>query len=402
MPSCHLYGALVPSSVVSLLVHILTYHISYTNFPASIGGYFAEPAQNFPSVFSPTGIFAKFPYLLPNLLCTGLLLIAIVAGYFLLNETHPDMQPWSTQEDLDKTNAETPLLPAQGAMSNAPANLTAESYGTFDDVDAHHDAMWHVKSNGNWIEGNSPSHEKVITKTVLTFVIALGIFTYHSMTYDHLLPIFLQDKRADDVSSMALSPNALGGGLGIPLQNVGIIMSVNGLVQLFIQAAIFPVLASFFGVWRLLMLVTIGHPVAYFITPFIPLLPASLIYPGIYTCLTIRSLTSIVAYPLLLIMVKESAPAPNHLGKINGLAASTGAACRTVASPIAGLLYGISIDVRFTPLAWWASALVAIVGVCQIPCMSRAARTCNVRVHPALSHRRASQVVHVDAQDDEA
>lgn len=220
------------------------------------------------------------------------------------------------------------------------------------------------------------------------------------MTYDHLLPIFLQDKRADDVSSMALSPNALGGGLGIPLQNVGIIMSINGLIQLFIQAAVFPVLASFFGVWRLLILVTIGHPIAYFIVPFLPLLPASLVYPGIYVCLTIRSLTSIVAYPLLLIMVKEAAPAPNHLGKINGLAASTGAACRTMASPIAGLLYGISIDMRFTPLAWWASVLVAIVGVLQIPCMSRAARTCNVSVNPALSQRRQSEVVHIVIEDE--
>lgn len=318
-----------------------------------------------------------------------------------MEETHPDMQPWSTQEELDATSAQTPLLPAQGAMSNAPATLTAESYGTFDDVDAHHDEMWRIKSNGDWMEDVSPVCEKVITKTVLTFVIALGIFTYHSMTYDHLLPIFLQDKRADDVSAMVLSPNALGGGLGVPLQDVGIIMSINGLIQLFIQAAIFPALASFFGVWRLLILVTIGHPIAYFIVPFLPMLPASLVYPGIYACLTIRSLTSIVAYPLLLIMIKEAAPAPNHLGKINGLAASTGAACRTMASPIAGLLYGISIDIRFTPLAWWASALVAIVGVLQIPCMSRAAQKCHVSVSPALSHRNASQVVHIVVQEDD-
>ncbi|KAF9740248.1 hypothetical protein PMIN03_006872 [Paraphaeosphaeria minitans] len=368
----------------------------------SIGGYFAEPADNFPSLFSSTGIFAKFPYLLPNILCTGLLLVAIFAGYFLLEETHPDMQPWSSQADLDATTAETPLLPAQGAIANAPANLTAESYGTFDDVDTHHDEIWRVKSNGDWIQENSPSHEKVITKTVLTFVIALGIFTYHSMTYDHLLPIFLQDKRADDVSSMSLSPNAFGGGLGIPLQNVGIILSINGLIQLFIQAAVFPVLASIFGVWRLLVLVTVGHPIAYFVVPFLPLLPASLVYPGIYACLTVRSITSIVAYPLLLIMIKEAAPAPNHLGKINGLAASTGAACRTMASPIAGLLYGISIDIRFTPLAWWASALMAVVGVLQIPCMSRAARNCNVSVTSALSQRRKSEVVHIVVEDAEA
>lgn len=201
------------------------------------------------------------------------------------------------------------------------------------------------------------------------------------MTYDHLLPIFLQDKRADDISAFAISPAYFTGGLGIPLQDVGIIMSINGLIQLFIQAAVFPVLASCFGVWKLLILVTLGHPVAYLIVPFLSLLPPNLLYTGIYTCLTVRSLTSIVAYPLLLLMVKEAAPSPSHLGKINGLAASTGAACRTVASPIAGLLYGLSIDLRFTPLAWWVSALVAIFGAFQIPFLSREASNCNARIH---------------------
>lgn len=89
------------------------------------------------------------------------------------------MQPWSTQEDLDATTAETPLLPTQGATANAAANLTTECYGTFDAVDVQRDELWRVKSNGEWIEDSS--NDKVITRTVLTFVFALGIFTYHSV-----------------------------------------------------------------------------------------------------------------------------------------------------------------------------------------------------------------------------
>lgn len=227
------------------------------------------------------------------------------------------------------------------------------------------------------------------------------------MTYDHLLPIFLQGKRSDDISVFTTSPSSLGGGLGVPLQDVGIILSVNGLIQLFIQAVVFPLLASWLGVWRLLVLVTIGHPIAYFIVPFLQLLPQNLVYPGIYACLTIRSLTSIVAYPLLLIMIKEGAPAPSHLGKINGLAASTGAACRTMASPIAGLLYGLSLDLHFTPLAWWASAAVAIAGVVQIPFLSREASNCHASVHAAarccVSRNRAAKdsVVRITVEEGE-
>ncbi|KAI4711744.1 hypothetical protein J4E89_003186 [Alternaria sp. Ai002NY15] len=371
----------------------------------SIGGYFAEPARNFPSVFSPTGLFAKFPYLLPNIICASLLLLSIFMAYFLLEETHPDKQPRGYFEQYDAAVAETPLLPAQGATADASANLTAESYGTFNAVEVEHDEIWRVRSNGDWVE--SPTSEKVFTRPVIMFVVALGIFTYHSMTYDHLLPIFLQDKRADDdMNALDLSPSSLGGGLGIPIQNVGIILSLNGIIQLVIQGFVFPLLADCFGVWRLLLMVTLAHPIAYFIVPFLQLLPENLVYPGLFACLTVRNLTSILAFPLLLIMIKEATPDRSHLGRINGLAASTGAACRTVASPIAGLLYGLSLELHFTPLAWWGSALVAICGALQVPFLNRAAHECHARVRNVASdyltkERRRSEVVRIVVEDQE-
>ncbi|KAH3954253.1 hypothetical protein HBH53_025370 [Parastagonospora nodorum] len=370
----------------------------------SIGGYFAEPVQSFPGLFSATGIFAKFPYLLPNLICSSLLFLSMIMAYFLLDETHPDRQLRGRFEQYDSAVAQTPLLPAQGATADAPANLTSESYGTFNNVEVQRDEVWRVRSSGEWVE--APADRKVFSWTVIQFVVALGIFTYHSMTYDHLLPIFLQDKRADDINAFQLSSSSMGGGLGIPVQKVGVIMSLNGVIQLLIQAFVFPLLAEFFGVWRLLLLVTLTHPVAYLVVPFLQLLPQSLLYPGIFACLTIRSLTAILAFPLLLIMIKEAAPDKSHLGKINGLAASTGAACRTVASPIAGLLYGLSIDIHFTALAWWASAAVAIIGAMQVPFLNRAANHCHARVRTATrccfqdDTAPRNEVVRITIEDD--
>ncbi|KAF2633560.1 MFS general substrate transporter [Macroventuria anomochaeta] len=363
----------------------------------SIGGIFSQPAENFPSMFSSTGLFAMFPYLLPNLMCSSLLILSMVMAYFLLEETHPDKRPGHHKEGDDTATANTPLLPAQGATADAPADLTSESYGTFNAVEVQHDEMWRVRSNGDWVE--QPASEKVLTKTVVTFVVALSIFTYHSMTYDHLIPIFLQDKRADDVHAQELSYTALGGGLGLSTQQVDLILSINGVIQLAIQAVVFPMLADRFGVWRLLLMVTLAHPIAYIIVPFLQLLPPNLVYPGLFAALSVRNLTSILAFPLLLIMIKESAPDKSHLGKINGLAASTGAACRSVASPIAGLLYGLSIEVRFTPLAWWASALVALVGALQVPFMNRAANNCHARVRMAFKEQSRDETVHITVED---
>jgi hypothetical protein len=348
----------------------------------SIGGCFANPAETYPSLFSAHGLFAKFPFLLPNVICVALLVIAMFFGYFCLEETHPDKQPWSSQADLDASTAETPLLPTQGANAHAAANLASESYGTMNDVDMRRDESWQVRSSGEWIEPEA-KNEKVFTKPVIMFVVALGLFTSHSMAYDHLIPIFLQDKRADDVLVNTISSNAFAGGLGLSIHDVGIILSINGIIELFIQAAVFPVMASWFGVWKLLLIVTIGHPISYFIVPYLPLFPLKWLYPAIYAAMTVRNFFSILAYPLLLIMIKEAAPSASVLGKINGLAASTGAACRTIASPLGGLLYGISIDIGFTPLAWWIWTLIAMIGALQVPFLSREAQKCHARVHAA-------------------
>jgi hypothetical protein len=171
------------------------------------------------------------------------------------------------------------------------------------------------------------------------------------------------------------------------MQQVGLIMSFNGIIALFVQGLLFPLLASWLGVWRLFVIVTIGHPLAYFIVPYLLLLPTPWLYHGIFTALFIRNVFNIMAYPLLLILIKEACLSPSHLGKINGLAASVGGGCRTVASPVAGLLYGLGAQFRFAPLPWWASALVALAGAAQLPWIDRVkSKTALVRTAAAWAH----------------
>lgn len=338
----------------------------------SIGGYFASPTESWPGAFPRHGVFDKFPYLLPNLICVALMFVSVLAGYFCLEETHPDMQPWSTAKDLEETEAETPILPAQAGTTTPAVNLAQESYGTFNAV-SEEEAVeeWDLNPDGTSRPASvhSTDEKKVFTKKVVMLTIALGIFTYHSMTYDHLLPIYFQDDRASssgEVMRALDSHPSFAGGLGLSVKDVGVIMSFNGIIALVVQALVFPLICSWLGVWRTFILVSLGHPIAYFIVPYLAFLPEHLLYPGIYICLTVRNVFSILAYPLLLILIKEASPRPSCLGKINGAAASTGAACRTMASPIAGFLYGIGIQMQFTAIAWWASALVAVVGAVQV------------------------------------
>ena len=375
----------------------------------AIGGTFARPAISMPSVFSSAGIFAHFPYLLPNLICAAILLISILFGYFFLIETHPDMQAWSTQEELEHTTAETPLMTAV-ATSDFGGDLRSDPYGTLNNVDIHETKEWKVNADGTSCSASISSKDtpKYLTRKVAMIVVALGIFTYHSMTYDHLLPIFLQDDRIS-TSSVPRSPFSIPGGLGLAIRSVGIIMSINGLIALFIQAILFPLFASWLGVWRTFVMVTVLHPIAYFIVPYLAFLPANSLYPGIYVCLAIRNFLSILAYPVLLILLKEAAPSPSVLGKVNGLAASAGAACRTIAPPIAGCLYGEGTKIGFTGLAWWGSGIVAIAGAFQILSIQRTKnKTATIKpmasfMRNAMPTERDEDVVHITVRDmDEA
>lgn len=379
-----------------------------------IGGYFATPTVNFPGTFLDNPFFARFPYALPNLVCVGLMSGSIIAGYLCLAETHPDMQPWSTPKDLANTHAKTPLMPTQASTTSASADLSHESYGTFNEVsEGPLGEQWNLNPNGTSrpVSIRSGTSQKVFTKPVVMLTVALGFFTYHSMTFDHLLPIFFQDERVSSTGEImenwSLGTHAdyrsLGGGLGLSIKDVGVIMAVQGIIALVIQAVVFPVAASLLGVWRVFLGVTILHPVAYLIVPGLALLPDYLLYPGIYTCLTVRNLLSILAYPVLLILIKEASPSSSSLGKINGLAASTGAGCRTIASPVAGFLYGLGIRIEFTAIAWWASALIAVVGAVQVLMIKRTRGGPEHQVHSFIAHERRedSSVVRIRIHQDE-
>ncbi|KAI2624238.1 MFS general substrate transporter [Hypoxylon sp. NC1633] len=333
----------------------------------AIGGILADPHESWPHAFPKGTLFANFPYLLPNLCCAALLLISICLGYFLLEETHPDMVPRVLLPDDTYVSDETPLIETSDAIKQPAVDLRAETYGTFrnrNSVEGSRDMLCRK-------EPEKKTGVNIFTKKIMALVMALSIFTYHSMTYDHLLPIFFEDEKvrighAPEESLLSrFNPLYSPGGLGLSMQSVGFVMAINGAIALFVQVVVFPLAAEKIGVFRLFILATVLQPLAYVIVPTLVHLPDSLLYAGIYSCLTVRNMLSIVLYPLLLILIKEASPSPSVLGKVNGLAASAGAACRMVAPPVAGYLYSIGSQIDCTGLAWYGSAFVAIIGAFQ-------------------------------------
>jgi hypothetical protein len=85
---CRSSGLLGTFSIHRILDPDLTYARSIVG--ATLGGTLAQPVKNFPSIFRPGSIFDIYPFLLPNLVCTGFVFLGVVFGILFLEETHAD------------------------------------------------------------------------------------------------------------------------------------------------------------------------------------------------------------------------------------------------------------------------------------------------------------------------
>lgn len=57
---------------------------------AGIGGALADPVKTHPTMFKPDGFFGRFPYLLPNLVCSAVIAFNLIVGVLYLEESHED------------------------------------------------------------------------------------------------------------------------------------------------------------------------------------------------------------------------------------------------------------------------------------------------------------------------
>lgn len=74
--------------MVFVATFCLTIHSSIIG--AGIGGVLSDPVKSYPDFFDSNGLFGKYPYLLPNLVCTAIVVLGLVVGLLFLEETHED------------------------------------------------------------------------------------------------------------------------------------------------------------------------------------------------------------------------------------------------------------------------------------------------------------------------
>lgn len=355
---------------------------------SAMGGFLAQPARFYPHVFPEDGLFGRYPYLLPNLVAVVAIVLAIIQGIIFLEETNPiiydDGYATSVMDDSDMEET-TSLLNGNGAARQRAPRLSAvsdrprfmeeslpfpmetnfdlrrSSFGTTHSIQVTKP----VRPPRTGLRPNPPSRMqstssfkgKTFTWNVIMVTTAFVIFSYHQMAYANLLPTHLLDYPHN-----AFGQLDLWGGLGFTVHDVGIYLAVNGVIGLFVQGIIFPFFVNRVGVWKSFVWMIVLYPTAYVLNPFLSAFPEELVSPGIYVSMCLQTFYGVIVGPCTLILLKNAAPSPAVLGKVNGMAMAACCLARTVSPPLVGIIYALGGSAA----AWFSCAAIAVVGIIQL------------------------------------
>ncbi|KAI9054926.1 hypothetical protein LZ554_002069 [Drepanopeziza brunnea f. sp. 'monogermtubi'] len=352
----------------------------------TLGGALARPVKNYPSIFSPGTIWARFPYLLPNLVCTVIVTGGVIIGILFLEETHAEKKyrrdpgleagRWILRKvtgcadskratrcekvtDLDevtsllsdddqppgyRTTEGSPKLPSTLSPEPEPLDLNAPVA---------------VRPLSRALE---PATTKAFTRQVVLNIIGYGILAYHTMTFDAMLPTMLSTEPPPQGSDDWHLPFKFVSGYGLETKAIGVILSVQGLYSMIATVFFFPIMVRRLGALGLFRIIAITYPILYIVTPYLVLLPDNLRMVGIYVVVIWKCTFSTMAYPSNAILLTNSAPSLLMLGTINGVAASAASLSRAFGPTVSGFLFSAGLKLGYSGLAWWCSAVIAILG----------------------------------------
>jgi hypothetical protein len=181
------------------------------------------------------------------------------------------------------------------------------------------------------------------------------------MTFDAMLPTLLSTQPPENPEPWKL-PFKFVSGYGLSTKQIGVILSVQGVYSMIATIFLFPIIVRRLGALGLFRTVAISYPILYITTPYLVLLPENLRMVGVYGVVIWKCTFATMAYPSNAILLTNSAPSLLMLGTINGVAASTASLSRAFGPTVSGFLFSAGLQLGYSGLAWWCSAVIALVG----------------------------------------
>ncbi|RPB27660.1 MFS general substrate transporter [Terfezia boudieri ATCC MYA-4762] len=197
--------------------------------------------------------------------------------------------------------------------------------------------------------------EIILTPSILLLLAAYFVFNLSNITFSSLYPIFV-----------STSPPT---GRGLSPREIGLTLSFTGVAAILFQicAGIGTNITDKIGNKNGFQLAMVGMVASFFLMPLTWSEGKWLMYGSISGVLLIKSIANVLGFTSALILVTNASPDKSVLGRINGLAQTLAAAGRAVGPFLSGGLWSLAVKEgggrRAGWLTWGGFGGVAVVGV---------------------------------------
>ena len=344
-----------------------------------MGGMLADPAVNLPGIFGDGAIFGyqwikDYPYALPSLMNCFSLSFATALTFLFLEET--SKKRVGRHDPGLYMGARLRKILTRGRSHDGYARVS----NAFEDAPVPLDTL---DRNGaekpKTIAGVLPFW-KLWTRNVIFTLITGAFYDFHLGAFTNIWSLFLStprhfapgpnDKPADHQRRDL--PLLFTGGLGMPASTVGVATSFLGVLGMILQVTLYPPIQARLGTIRSFRFFLPLFPFAYFLAPYLSIMPSStpspepasgiLIWGGIVIVLLLQVTARTFTLPASIILLNNCSPHPSVLGTIHGLGQSVSAGFRTVGPVVGGWWYGYGLDIGMVAWGWWLVAAMSIVG----------------------------------------
>lgn len=288
------------------------------------GGFLAMPAQQFPSIFGNSTFFIEYPYFLPCFMGGLLNFLAIALGIFFLEETLPSKRktkPNGTSSEVSQPDQQiTILTPDSSQARNKP-----------------------------------PSIRSLCSGPILTLLFTFMLVHLQNLAWGAVTPLYAYTK-------------VINGGLGLSLEQIGFMLSVNGIGLIFVQLFLFPPLQRRFGAVKIYKWSILSFMISFLFLPFVSYLVrlednTTSMSIGYMTAVMVLRCPGLLSYVCSMMLIKILSPNSSALGTLNGMMQACRALAQAVGPILGSSLFAISISTGILGgnLVWILLALVCLI-----------------------------------------
>ena len=330
-----------------------------------LSSFLADPVHSLPGLFGRGSLIGGadgvqwmryFPYALPNLFFATLLGTAALGVILGLDETHPHLRHRTDPgRKLGRLimgaiiRSRNPVDYRQLGSCETPSDLPENDLGT-------------TRALGPEVKPR-PSFRSILTRNVCFNMLQRFLQSLHVSAFNSMLFNLLPSPRADRRDFHL--PFRFSGGLGLSAQKMGLANTTIGMIGLPLQLLLYPKLIGSIGVKNSYHVFLPLSIIAYCVLPYLVLLPSETAL--VWTCLTavlaLQVLSRTFINPATVMLVNDSAPSPDALGTVHGLAQSVSSAARILGPTVGGNLLGWGLGHNFVGLPLWVLATVAMANL---------------------------------------